>query len=174
VRPVPLEPPVDARELADWLRSLKEQSGLSFAQIAREIGEEERNVKRWMRAEGPPTIPSGDVVLRLLIALGVTITPPPPKSIAPIQFQLRQIDERIAELVSRLGLETEKQIRQVVREAKAARPRIALASGDLEQAMEEVAALATEGLARVEAGIARVEQRLDDEGRPARSKGSRR
>lgn len=146
---MPLEPPVDARELGDWFRALKEQSGLSFAAIARELGEEERNVKRWMPETGQPTVPSGDVVLRLITVLGVKMIPPPPVSVAPLHLRLSTIEAELGDLIARLTSAAAERPEEAEGEAR---------STDL--SLEQVSALAAEGLARVEAGIARVEQQL--------------
>jgi hypothetical protein len=138
-----LQPPVEPEELRDWFRDLKAKSGLSYAAIAAEIGDEERNVKRWMTAGGKPTIPSGDVVLRLLTVLGVQMTPAPPLSVAPVHLRLQEIDGSLTHVLE--------QVRGSVMEPS------------LERRLEEVSVLAAEGLARVEAGIARVEARLAGE-----------
>lgn len=82
-----------AIELRDWLRSLKEQSGASYADIARAIGEEERVVKRWMTG-AKPSVPRGDSLLRLLDYLNVRIEPPAPRTLAlSLMGEIREIQE---------------------------------------------------------------------------------
>jgi transcriptional regulator with XRE-family HTH domain len=148
-----LEPPVDARELADWLRDLKQKSGLSYAAIAREIGEDERNVKRWMPETGEPNIPSGDVVLRLLVALGVMFDPPLPMSVAPMQLRLREIEKGLGELIEQLSAED-----QAAHEEESAEGR-----PNLDRRLEEVAEVAAENFEIVKAQLADVARRLPPE-----------
>lgn len=89
--------PTTAHEIRDWLRALKKDSGLSFAQIAEAIGEDERNVKRWMTVSNEPVLPRGDVVLKLLSALGVTLTPPAPGSVLALNAQLQRVTQFLVE-----------------------------------------------------------------------------
>lgn len=91
--------PQDSAALRDWLRVLKADSELSFEEIGQAIGEESRNVKRWLRATGKPTLPTGDVILRLLSSLGVTFTPPLPNSLKSVN---QAIDELRAQIDSDL------------------------------------------------------------------------
>lgn len=93
------EAPQTATELRDWLRTLKDASGASFADIARAIGEEERNVKRWMTKKGEPVVPRGDALLRVLDYFGVALTPPAPRAVAmSLLGELREIREGIVRL----------------------------------------------------------------------------
>lgn len=91
------EVPQDAAALRDWLRELKDESQLSFEQIGQSIGEEARSVKRWLRASGNPTLPSGDVILRLLSALGVTFQPSPPRQMKAVNEQIDQLRKWLEE-----------------------------------------------------------------------------
>lgn len=89
--PAMIEAPSTAHEIRDWLRSLKEASALSYAEIAAAINEEERNVKRWMTVSKEPVLPRGDVVLKLLSALGVRFTPPAPGSVVALNAQIGEM-----------------------------------------------------------------------------------
>ncbi|HVS86450.1 MAG TPA: hypothetical protein VHD91_12550 [Gaiellaceae bacterium] len=90
------EVPSDGEALRDWLRHLKEQSGASYAEIARGIDEEERTVKRWMTGQNP-AIPRGDSLLRLLDFFGVTLSEPPPGAVVTsLSGELREIRNAIA------------------------------------------------------------------------------
>lgn len=93
------EPAMPAREWALWLRQLKEQSGASYADIARSIDEDERLVKKWMPETGDPVMPRGEAMLKLLDFFGVTLSPPPPNT-APISLlgDLRKIHTEAADL----------------------------------------------------------------------------
>jgi transcriptional regulator with XRE-family HTH domain len=94
-----MDDPRSDRELADWLRGLKDASGASYADIGRAIGEEERTVKRWMPKTGHPTVPSGDALLKLLDYFGVTLTPPAPRAVAlSLMGELRELREAIVRL----------------------------------------------------------------------------
>lgn len=90
-----------AEGLRDWLRELKKDSGASYADIARAIGEEERTVKRWMpeRPTTKVTTPRGDTLLRLLDFFGVTLTPPAPRAVAlSLMGELRELRHEIVHL----------------------------------------------------------------------------
>lgn len=89
------EPPSTAEDLRDWLRALKKQSRLSFDDLAQATGESARNIKRWMTAEGDPVIPSGDALLKLLAALGVTLSDPPPHSVSAVNRELQRISDML-------------------------------------------------------------------------------
>lgn len=101
--------PQTAGELRDWLHALKEQSGASYADIARAIDEDDRVVKRWMTGAKPST-PRGDSLLRLLDYLGVTIEPAAPRAVAlslmgeirDVQASLRRLEGRQEEAVEML------------------------------------------------------------------------
>lgn len=92
-------PPQTADALRDWLRQLKHESGASFPDIARAIGEDERTVKRWMPEAGRPVTPSGDTLLRLLDYFGVTLDPPTPRKIAlSLMGEIRDVRETLHRL----------------------------------------------------------------------------
>lgn len=101
---VPDRAPDTAAALRDWLRELKEQSGASFADIASGTGEKERNLKRWLKAEGTPTTPGGDSLLRILSYFGVTLEPPAPRAVAlSLMGEIRDVQERVRHLQSDEG-----------------------------------------------------------------------
>lgn len=132
----PMDLPTTAEELRDWFRELKDASGLSFRAIAEAIGEEERNVKRWMTVDATPSIPSGDIVLRLITALGVTITPPPPAS-------ARGLNSLVWELRATLG-----EVDSLLDTARRVAARLALQQ--VGESAEELEALAAQVRAREE------------------------
>lgn len=95
------EPALLASEWREWLRELKDSSGVSYADIARSIGEDERLVKKWMPETGEPVMPRGEAMLKLLDFFGVTMTPPLPKDVAgTLTGDLRVIRSEISELVT--------------------------------------------------------------------------
>jgi transcriptional regulator with XRE-family HTH domain len=81
-------------DLRDYLRSLKDAAGLSFADLAEATGEEERTVKRWFERE--PKVPRGDALLRLLGALGVRVEPAPDGYPGAVNAELRALRNMIA------------------------------------------------------------------------------
>lgn len=86
--------------MSAWLYGLKEQSGASYADIARAIGEEERVIKRWMTGT-KPSIPRGDSLLRLLDYFGVELTPPAPRRLATsLMGEIRDVQETLRRLES--------------------------------------------------------------------------
>jgi transcriptional regulator with XRE-family HTH domain len=98
---VPDHIPHTAEELRGWLRDLKDQSGSSFSDIARAIGEEERVVKRWMTVAAKPSIPRGDALLRLLDYFDVKLTPPAPRDVAlSLMGEIREVQETVRRLES--------------------------------------------------------------------------
>lgn len=107
--------PQTATELRDWLRGLKEQSGSSYADIARAIKEEERVVKRWMTGE-KPSVPRGDSLLRLLDYLGVTLTPPAPRQVAlSLMGEIRDVQETLHRIESGADGSTRKSLPEIDR-----------------------------------------------------------
>lgn len=61
-------------------------------------------MKRWMTAEGKPTIPSGDALLRLLDYFGVTLEPPAPRAVAlSLMGEIRGVQETVRRLGSDEG-----------------------------------------------------------------------
>lgn len=115
-----------AGDLRGWLRGLKDQSGASFADIARGIGEEERTVKRWMAADGKVTVPPGDKMIRLLDYFGVKLTPPAPRSVAlSLLGEIRDVQETVHRLESGPSGETRSSLPEI--------------EGRLERLVDEVA-----------------------------------
>src|SRR6266508_1851591 len=98
-------------ELGAWLRFLREQSGLSQTQLASTVGTDRRNIRRW-EVEGHD--PGGSMLMQILSALGVSITPAPPNEmpravnaeLARLESSLAAAEDRAArrhdELVARL------------------------------------------------------------------------
>jgi transcriptional regulator with XRE-family HTH domain len=55
-----------------WLRELRERAGLTQDELARAVGTDRRNIRRW-EVEGHD--PSGTMLLAVLSALGVELVP---------------------------------------------------------------------------------------------------
>lgn len=149
------EIPQNSDDLRSWLRELKDLSGLSFEELGQAIEEPPRNLKRWLRAEGKATLPSGDVILRLLSALGVTFNPPAPVTLRALSSLTAEIRAGVAEVDEILRRE---------REAEAGGP------GVLQQRLDEVANLAAADFEDVKQLLADVARRLpveDGQGRTA-------
>lgn len=160
----PRQIPADAEALRDWLRELKEQAGVSYADIARAIGEEERTVKRWMTGD-TPSVPRGDALLRLLDFFGVVLEPAAPDQIArSISGELRALRNEIvhardtartaSDKVSPTGIERRLQA--------------------LEAKVDEAAQDVAEALARLAAGIDELLARLPGEAPGTQQKARRR
>jgi transcriptional regulator with XRE-family HTH domain len=98
----------------NWLRELRERAGLSQEELAAAIGTDRRNIRRW-EVEGHD--PAGTVLLRILSALGVGLTPSPelPGAInaelrelrALIDADREEAERRHDELVARLDAQAE-------------------------------------------------------------------
>lgn len=149
--------PTTAEDLRDWLRELKEASGLSYAEIAKAIGEEERNVKRWMTVSKRPVLPRGDVVLRLLSALGVRMTPPAPGSVIAMNAQIGELRGLLAT------------VDQLIEQAKAAdeaandAPSTADRLRSLEETVETAGAAMKEALDSLARDVRQLAQRPEAE-----------
>jgi transcriptional regulator with XRE-family HTH domain len=86
-------------DLGSWLRFLREQSGLSQTELASTIGTDRRNIRRW-EVEGHD--PGGSVLMQILSALGVDITPAPPNGIPrAVNAELARLNARLADAEGR-------------------------------------------------------------------------
>lgn len=153
-----LEPPAEAREIADWLRTLKDESGLSFAAIAQAVGEEQRNVTRWMPDKGRVVIPGGASLLRLLSALGVRLEPPAPDTAKAVNAKI----EELRVIVDRID-----QMLQVLRSEEveggagsSGQLRVAAHLQALEDAVDRQGTLVEHSLGAVELRLGRIDERL--------------
>lgn len=98
-----MDAPTTLEQLSEWLRDLKEASGLSYAQIGGAIDEDPRNVKRWMPEKGVPVEPRGLILLKLLTAFGVEFTPPPPDAVRALDGHVKEVRSLLAEVEQRLA-----------------------------------------------------------------------
>ena len=115
-----VEPPSSAQQLRDWLRKLKEASELSYSDISRSIGDEQRNVKRWMDPSADkPTTPMGDALLRTLDTLGVTVEPPPPAAVSlSLAGEVREIRKVVTDGVGSTFLPRERELLRLMGEGQ--------------------------------------------------------
>lgn len=82
-----------------WLRELRERAGLTQDQLAAAIGSDRRNIRRW-EVEGHD--PAGTVLLRILSAVGVDLTPSPPQELPrAVNTELRDLQSLLYELDDR-------------------------------------------------------------------------
>jgi len=95
----------DAAIMADSssrLRLLRERSGLSLRELARQIGEDHSNVGFWERTG---KLPRSDVLLPMAKALGVSVEEllgaPKPRRILPAGGRLGMVFERVSQLPRR-------------------------------------------------------------------------
>jgi transcriptional regulator with XRE-family HTH domain len=88
-------------ELGAWLRFLREQSGLSQTELAATVGTDRRNIRRW-EVEGHD--PGGSMLMQILSALGVALTPSPPNQMPrAVNAELREVDRRLRDVEDRAG-----------------------------------------------------------------------
>jgi transcriptional regulator with XRE-family HTH domain len=151
-----VEAPTETEKLHEWLRALKDQSGLSFAAIAQAIGEEERNVKRWIPDKAQPKVPLGDTMLRLLSALGVTLNPPPPETVRAVNAKVEELRWLLAE--------TKDLIRTARAEAERERVSLGRRLKQLEATFERQGEDTTAILETLVADVEQLLARLNDEG----------
>jgi hypothetical protein len=107
----PERPPADAAELASWLRELHEKSGLSNRKLASELETDEKNVYRWLGiGSHKPSAPGGIWLLKILRALGVQWSDPPPGTLVGEAAQERLLDvvERQMAVVENSAAELER------------------------------------------------------------------
>jgi transcriptional regulator with XRE-family HTH domain len=82
-------------DLGAWLRFLREQAGLSQTELAATVGTDRRNIRRW-EVEGHD--PGGSMLMQILSALGVELTPSPPAEMPrAVNAELRDVDRRLRE-----------------------------------------------------------------------------
>jgi transcriptional regulator with XRE-family HTH domain len=78
-----------------WLRELREQAGLTQDELAVAVGTDRRNIRRW-EVEGHD--PSGTMLLNVLSALGVELTPAPaPSRPGPVNAELARLQALVYE-----------------------------------------------------------------------------
>jgi transcriptional regulator with XRE-family HTH domain len=88
-----------AGDLGAWLRSLREQAGLSQTELAATVGTDRRNIRRW-EVEGHD--PGGSMLMQILSALGVELTPSPPTEMPrAVNAELREVDRRLRDVEDR-------------------------------------------------------------------------
>jgi transcriptional regulator with XRE-family HTH domain len=86
-------------ELGSWLRLLRERSGLSQTELAATVGTDRRNIRRW-EVEGHD--PGGSMLMQILSALGVEVTPSPPGRMPrAVNAELRELEHRLSDVESR-------------------------------------------------------------------------
>ena len=80
--------------LGDWLKELRERARLSQKAAGAALGVDDRAIRRWEAK----TIPSGDVLLRLLSAYGVRLDPPPPANVPrAVNAELAELRQKVSE-----------------------------------------------------------------------------
>jgi transcriptional regulator with XRE-family HTH domain len=78
-----------------WLRELRERAGLTQEQLAHAVGTDRRNIRRW-EVDGHD--PAGSMLMRVLDAVGVQLTPAPPSELPrAVNTELRELRERMRE-----------------------------------------------------------------------------
>jgi transcriptional regulator with XRE-family HTH domain len=86
-------------EFRTWLRELRTRAGLSQDELARALGTDRRNVRRW-ELDGHD--PSGTMLLRILAALGVELVPAPPRDVpGAVNAELRELRLDVREAADR-------------------------------------------------------------------------
>jgi transcriptional regulator with XRE-family HTH domain len=120
-------------ELGPWLRFLREQSGLSQTELASTIGTDRRNIRRW-EVEGHD--PGGSMLMQILSALGVVLTPAPPDGIPrAVNAELARLARRLADAEDRALRRHQELVRRLeaqVAELKALAAEVPTASSRLE------------------------------------------
>ena len=78
-----------------WLRDLRERAGLTQEQLAHAVGTDRRNIRRW-EVDGHD--PAGSMLMRVLDAVGVQLTPAPPGELPrAVNTELRDLRQRMRE-----------------------------------------------------------------------------
>ena len=78
-----------------WLRDLRERAGLTQEQLAHAVGTDRRNIRRW-EVDGHD--PAGSMLMRVLDAVGVQLTPAPPGELPrAVNTELRELRQRMRE-----------------------------------------------------------------------------
>jgi transcriptional regulator with XRE-family HTH domain len=92
----------DMTEVASRLRALREKAGISQRELARQIGQDQSNVRFW---ETTGKIPRSDVLIPIAKVLGVTVEEilgqPKPKRAQPAGGRLGQVFEKATKLPRR-------------------------------------------------------------------------
>lgn len=161
--PMALEPPVNTHELRDWLRSLKDASGMSYKAIAQAVGEDPRNVTRWMSTKNP-TVPAGDAMLRLLSCLGVTMEPPEPETVKATNARIDELKTIVARIDRALEILRAEGLEEAAGSSDQLRVAVHLQS--LEEAVDRQRELVEYSLVAVEARLGRIDERLGLPGQP--------
>lgn len=93
---------IDMAKVASRLRALREASGLTLRELARQIGEDHSNVGYWERSG---KIPRSDVLAPIAKALGVTVEEllgePKPRRAKPAGGHLGQLFDAASKLPRR-------------------------------------------------------------------------
>jgi transcriptional regulator with XRE-family HTH domain len=93
---------LDMAKIASRLKALREAAGLSQRELARQIGQDQSNVRFW---ETTGKIPRSDMLMPIAKALGVTVEEllgqPKPKRAQPAGGRLGQVFEKAAQLPRR-------------------------------------------------------------------------
>lgn len=135
-------PPDGAEAFGEWITSLRTQLGLTQQEVAAAALTTTRTIQRWEAGENE----KGVEVARVLTALGVKMSPPAPKDVRALNSLTQEI---------RAGLDHVDRILREEREAEATE------QASLHGRLEEISGLVDDGIARLEADIARVERRLE-------------
>jgi transcriptional regulator with XRE-family HTH domain len=78
-----------------WLRDLRERAGLTQEQLAHAVGTDRRNIRRW-EVDGHD--PAGSMLMRVLDAVGVQLTPAPPGELPrAVNTELRELRQKMRE-----------------------------------------------------------------------------
>jgi transcriptional regulator with XRE-family HTH domain len=94
--------PDDMAKTASRLKAFREAAGLSQRELARQIGQDQSNIRYWEQSGNPPR---SDVLVPMANALGVTVEellgqPKPRRVVAP-GGRLNQAFQRVAKLPRR-------------------------------------------------------------------------
>jgi transcriptional regulator with XRE-family HTH domain len=104
-----------------WLRELRERAGLTQDQLAAAIGTDRRNIRRW-EVEGHD--PAGTVLLRILSAVGVVVSPSPPHELPrAVNSELRDLQSLLYELDDRAARRHDELVQRLEADASAVRAR---------------------------------------------------
>lgn len=94
--------PAMSKAAGSRLRALREASGLTLRELARQIGEQPTNLSYWERTG---TLPRADLIIPIATALGVTpeeiLGQEKPKRAAALGGKVRQVFEQVQKLPRR-------------------------------------------------------------------------
>jgi transcriptional regulator with XRE-family HTH domain len=103
-------------QLGSWLRLLREQSGLSQTELAATVGTDRRNIRRW-EVEGHD--PGGSMLMQILSALGVELTPSPPGAMPrAVNAELRDLEHRLNDVEDRAARRHDELLARLVMHAE--------------------------------------------------------